>query len=331
MSQENFAWEEIRIPEQKEFDAVLFPLVLAPKESNRSRPLEFWLEQLATHKQYLAERCVQHGTIVFRGFPVVTAADFDAFVKARDFKGMEYIGGAAPRRNIVGGVFTTNESPPHLFINFHHEMAQNPKFPSHLFFFCERPPAEGGQTPLVLSNQVYQRMKAKFPEFVAKLESTGVRYTRYLGNGDDHTSTIGRGWQSTWLTQDKEEAERKCRALGGNFEWQPNGSMKLQSTVLSAVREDPRNGMKRWFNQLGVAHPEHGWNDSLNKPSHACMFADGTPLPPEPLRWMLTMMDEIAVDVTWQTGDVMHCDNLVVLHGRRPFSGPRSILAWLAE
>lgn len=326
----DFQWEERTDPSQKEFNGFVTPFIISPKPG-AAHPLEFWLNELEKHKEWLARKALDHGVVLFRGFPVVTPADFDAFVKVRGYTPMEYLGGAAPRRNLVGGVFTTNESPPHLFINFHHEMAQNPKYPSHLFFFCERPPTTGGETPIVVSNEVYKRMKEQFPEFVAKLEEVGVRYTRYLGDGDDHTSTIGRGWQSTWLTQDKEEAERKCRSLGATPEWQPNGSMKVQSAVLPAVRVDSRNGVKRWFNQLGVAHPEHGWNDSINKPWHACMFADGTRLPEEPLRWMLNMMNEIKLATTWQQGDVMHCDNMVVLHGRNSFTGPRSILAWLAE
>ncbi|CAG7881041.1 unnamed protein product [Brassica rapa] len=59
-----------------------------------------------------------------------------------------------------------NESPPDQKIPFHHEMAQVPEFPSKLFFYCEVEPNSGGETPLVLSHVVYERMKEKHPEFV---------------------------------------------------------------------------------------------------------------------------------------------------------------------
>ena len=39
---------------------------------------------------------------------------------------------------------------------------------------------------------------------------------------------------------------------------------------------------------------------------------------------------EIAFDIQWQSGDVALVDNLIVMHGRRPFTGTRSVLASLA-
>jgi hypothetical protein len=37
-------------------------------------------------------------------------------------------------------------------------------------------------------------MKEKFSDFVEKLEEHGLIYTRVLGEGDDPSSPIGRGW-----------------------------------------------------------------------------------------------------------------------------------------
>lgn len=86
---------------------------------------------------------------------------------------------------------------------------QVPEFPSKLFFFCEKEPKCGGETPIVLSHYVYERMKDKFPEFVDRLEKHGLIYVRILGEGDDPSSPIGRGWQSTFLTKDKSVAEER--------------------------------------------------------------------------------------------------------------------------
>jgi hypothetical protein len=70
-------------------------------------------------------------------------------------------------------------------------------------------PKSGGETPIVLSHYVYKRMKEEFPEFVEKLEKDGLIYTRVLGEGDDPSLPIGRGWQSTFLTKDKAVAEER--------------------------------------------------------------------------------------------------------------------------
>ncbi|MCQ6512929.1 TauD/TfdA family dioxygenase, partial [Vibrio parahaemolyticus] len=91
------------------------------------------------------------------------------------------------------------------------------------FFFCEVEPKIGGETPIVLSHYVYKRMKEKYPEFVEKLEKDGLIYTRVLGEGDDPSSPIGRGWHSTFLTKDKSIAEERAAKLGMKLEWTEDG------------------------------------------------------------------------------------------------------------
>lgn len=88
-------------------------------------------------------------------------------------------------------------------------MFQVPEYPSKLFFFCEIEPESGGETPIVLSHVVYERMKERHPEFVERLEEHGLIYIRFLGQEDDPSSPIGRGWQSTFLTKDKTVAEQR--------------------------------------------------------------------------------------------------------------------------
>lgn len=86
---------------------------------------------------------------------------------------------------------------------------QVPEFPAKLFFYCEVEPRSGGETPIVLSHVVYERVKEKYPEFVERLEEQGLIYTRVLGEDDDPSSPIGRGWKSTFLTHDKSIAEER--------------------------------------------------------------------------------------------------------------------------
>jgi hypothetical protein len=53
-------------------------------------------------------------------------------------------------------------------------MAQVPTFPATLFFCCDVAPADGGETPIVRSDIVYQKAKEAYPDFCAKLEAEGV-------------------------------------------------------------------------------------------------------------------------------------------------------------
>lgn len=70
-------------------------------------------------------------------------------------------------------------------------------------------PLSGGETPIVLSHIVYEKMKERHPKFVKRLEEHGLIYKRVLGEKDDPSSPIGRGWKSTFSTQDKSVAKKR--------------------------------------------------------------------------------------------------------------------------
>jgi alpha-ketoglutarate-dependent taurine dioxygenase len=212
---------EIRIPEQINIeDDVPFPLVLTPR-TNDTITLSETVAFIEKYREEIFARLLRSGAILFRGFPISDAMAFDAFARSFNWLSLPYVGGAAPRSQVTSIVFTSNESPPSQPIPFHHEMAQVPKFPEHLMFFCEIPSKSGGETPIAFSPMIYDRISAELPDFVRKLEEKQVRYTRILPNGDDPNSAIGRGWQSTYLTEDRLQAEKVCEEQGtGKFSFQ---------------------------------------------------------------------------------------------------------------
>ena len=319
----------VAIPEQKVVDGQTFPLVLTPSADGKSRDIESWCQWVRDNVPVLREALLKYGAVLFRGFPIKEAAEFDAFVKSFGYEAFPYVGGAAPRKVVVGDVFTANEAPPSELIPYHHEMAQSPSFPKVLFFNCDVAPPNGGETPLVLSNATYRTMQEKESSFVERLEKEGVCYTRVLPDGDDPLSPIGRGWQSTYLTDDKETAEAKARAQGTKFEWLPNGCMKTTTKVLPGVRVDGRTGKKTWFNSIIAAYL--GWKDSRNDPTKAVTFPNGEPMSVEVMKTLEKVLDDLSVRCKWEKGDVMMVDNRQALHARRSFVPPRRILACLCE
>lgn len=321
---------------------IAFPLVITPGDVEpETQTTAFvttdavaeWVTRNQAKLHHLAQR---HGAILLRGFcpPLSTAADFDTVGKAFGLEEFPYIGGAAPRTVIAGSVFTANESPADQLIPFHHEMAQSKTHPGTLFFYCQKPPPEGGETPIVLSNLVYERIRAEFPQFVQELEQKGVRYVRVLPEQDDPSSAIGRGWKSTFAVQTKKEAERVGRSMNMELEWlksdDGDGSPMLKTTtaVIPATKRDPREGGKTaWFNSIVAAFT--GWKDRRNDPRKAVVFGDGTPLDAEVLGRCEAIMNELAVAFRWERGDVLVVDNWVTLHSRNSFKGERVIYASL--
>lgn len=116
------------------------------------------------------------------------------------------------------------------FIRWNAYVSENQvaEFPSKLFFFCEQEPKSGGETPIVLSHHIYNLMKEKYPDFVEKLEEHGLIYIRVLGEGDDPSSPIGRGWHSTFMTKDKVVAEERYIQLWSFFSF--GGMIRLPIT-----------------------------------------------------------------------------------------------------
>ncbi|KAI5602688.1 hypothetical protein POPTR_001G190100v4 [Populus trichocarpa] len=324
------SFKEIQIQHQKHYSNIPsfpFPSVLSPNPFSSST-LSFFTDSIIAQKPFLDSLLLKTGAILFRGFDVNTAKDFNDVVEAFGFEELPYVGGAAPRTNVVGRVFTANESPPDQKIPFHHEMAQVPEFPSKLFFFCEVEPGSGGETPIVLSHVVYERMKERYPDFVEKIEEHGLIYTRVLGEEDDPSSPIGRGWKSTFLTNDKSVAEQRAAKLGMTLEWFEDGVKTIMGPI-PAIKYDKSRNRKIWFNSMVAAYT--GWKDARNDPVKAVTFGDGQPLPGDIIHDCLKILEEESLAIPWQKGDVLLIDNWAVLHARRSFNPPRRVLASLCK
>ena len=89
--------KSIRIPEQKEFeDGSVFPKIYAntdPACTTRESLVNWATQNAAELAQELKAECA----ILFRGFPIRSAEDFQAFVDALGVKSLPYVGGAAVR------------------------------------------------------------------------------------------------------------------------------------------------------------------------------------------------------------------------------------------
>ncbi len=285
-----------------------------------------WIEM---HRLEVEMGLAAVGAALFRGFPLRTAEDFDAFVGAFGWKNFPYSESLsnAVRINRTPRVFTANEAPPAVTIYLHHEMAQTPVYPARLFFFCEQPAETGGATPLCPSYLLWEQLAQCSPAFAYDCEVKGLKYTHTMPNEADAASGMGRSWRDTLGAADPEGAERRLAALGYAWQWLADGSLRVTTPRLQAVR-DLGGGRKSFFNQLIAACC--GWKDARNDPSRSITHGDGSPLDAEAVQRAVMLADQLAVNLQWQQGDVALLDNFAVMHGRKPYTGVRKLLASLA-
>src|SRR5437868_7578794 len=81
---------------------------------------------------------------------------------------------------------------------------------TRIFFGCVRPAEEGGETPLVDSRRVFEMID---PHIRKRFAEKQIMYVRNYGE------RMGLSWQKVFLTTDRAEVERRCRAARMQFEW----------------------------------------------------------------------------------------------------------------
>ena len=64
---------------------------------------------------------------------------------------------------------------------------------------------------------------------------------------------------------------------------------------------------------------------------HEINFVDGGKIKRKDLYHILDVLEHHTVKFPWVTGDVMVLDNILAMHGRAPFKGPRRVLTALTS
>ena len=319
---------EASVPGQQTEHGHVFPLVLECDTPDAT--LEEAVAWARANQAEMVAKASEHGAVLFRGLPLNSPEDCDAFVAAFELTNFPYKESLsnAVRVNWTERIFSANEAPPDVTIYFHHEMAQTPIFPAKLFFFCLHPAEEGGETPLCRSDILFERLAERCPQFAHDCEAKGLRYSNVMPAENDPNSGMGRSWKSTLRAETRDEAENRLREIGYDWEWLADGSLRATTPVLPAVHE-VSPGRKVFFNQLIAAF--QGWKDDRNDPSKAIRFGDGSPLDREAVNTATELAYELAFDLAWHKGDAVLVDNFVTMHGRRSFRGTRKVLASLAD
>ncbi|MER5356156.1 TauD/TfdA family dioxygenase [Kitasatospora sp. NPDC002551] len=278
----------------------------------------------------LAALLCRHKAVVFRGFGV-TREELDEVMDLLLPNRLAYVHGNSPRTKVGENVYTSTEYPPEYTISMHNEMSYAHQWPARLLFFCDREPETGGATPVV---DGVRWLAALGPEIRERF-AAGVRYSQNLHGGRG----LGKSWQETFETDAREEVEAFLKGAEASWEWRADGGLRV-TQLRPATARHPVTGDEVWFNQADQWHAA-GLGDETAAALAQIMpeedlpqsvtFADGSPIPAEYVTLIRDRGLDSAVDVDWHTGDLLLIDNMLVGHGRRPFTGPRRVLVAMSD
>jgi alpha-ketoglutarate-dependent taurine dioxygenase len=289
-------------------------------------------EWATAQREQLTEYLRRHGAVLFRGFSVGGAGEFEEAVKATSGAAelVEYSYRSSPRTQVSGRIYTSTDYPPEHTIPLHNEMAYSRQWPMKVYFYCAEAAREGGETPLADSRRVYARISAPVR---ARFEEKGVLYVR------NYSNELDLSWQNVFQTESKSEVEDYCRHEGIEVEWKADGRLRT-SQLCQSVARHPHTGEMVWFNQAHLFHLstlEATVRDMLlsefaeqDLPRNS-YYGDGTPIETSALDEIHEAYRQESVIFPWHKGDLLMLDNMLVAHGRRPYAGARRILVGMAE
>jgi alpha-ketoglutarate-dependent taurine dioxygenase len=278
----------------------------------------------------IRQRLSDHGALLFRGFAIKSAADFDSLVQHFSQKHLKYIYRSTPRNGLTEKVYTATNYPAQLEIPLHNENAYQKTWPLTVAFCCVVPPGKGGETPIAHMNTVGKYIDE---ELLQKFEQLGVEYIRHYHDGVDLS------WQVVFQTDDRKEMQKYCTENAINWEWR-EGELLRTSHVAQGVAYHPTLETRVFFNQAHLFHVSSLGAARANAvktlfgtdklPRHA-RFGDGSEISAAELDQVRQAFKRAMTMFPWQSGDVLILDNMQYAHGRQPFEGQRSILASLMD
>ncbi|MGD1704142.1 TauD/TfdA family dioxygenase [Dapis sp. BLCC M229] len=298
-----------------------------------------------------------YGAILFRGFEVETAVQFESILKLLKVKlESNYYFGSAQRERITDKVFTSSEAPANMIIPPHNELNMVPLRPNFLAFFCQIEPALYGETPIINTEKIFNELS---PKLQYKFANSPQKYVRFVPN---HLLGI------VFEKLSREEITKMLQEEEFCFHWKADGSLYFECSYIPLFYH-PITGKlcfglttcdcfvtRKWYRNIGQRYPfiQELYYNSLpsklyktleerrgstatvlenlqqqsstlsmclvNEEGNCTKMTEGEATELAKAEW------KNAAVFPWRQGDILVIDNLQVAHGRLNTQLPRKIL-----
>ena len=283
----------------------------------------------AANREWVEAQLLVHGGVLFRNFTLPSPADFERAAKA--IYG-ELFGdyGDLPKNAAGEKIYESTPYPNDQMILFHNESSHLPSWPQKISFHCVTAAKVGGSTPVFDTREVMHHID---PAVIAEIRKKGLMYVRNFSKGVDPT------WEEFFHATDKKTVEKMCTDSGSEFEWKADGGLRVINRSPGIVKH-PKTKEEIFFNQVQIHHiycVDEDTRDGLRAlfdeqdlPRNV-YYGDGSTISDETMQHLGEVFEKICVRFTWQKGDMIMLDNMLVTHARDTFEGARHIVVAMGQ
>lgn len=285
-----------------------------------------WIDR---HRGDIDDALWTDGYVLFRGFDVGGLDGFEACAaSACDTLYRHY--GDLPLASASENVYFATPYPKHLEIQFHNEASHTDTWPSRQLFFCLEPAPKGGEWTLSDGRKVLERLPV---EMVDAFSRRGLVYRRRFIRGLDAS------WQEFFKVDSLDALREKIAPKGYEIDAISGDEMTV-SYRTHAVIKTAMHDIEAWFNQILLHHPDalpaevdallskHFPRDRFPR---TVFLGDGAPIPVAWVRAISDVMNDCSIRIQTHANDVLLVNNLLMAHGRLPYSGNRQIRVALGD
>ncbi|NEQ40173.1 MAG: hypothetical protein F6K40_29600 [Okeania sp. SIO3I5] len=203
------------------------PLVIEPVKEKSFTALA---ELVRQNSDWFNRQQDTYGALLFRGFEVETAAQFENILELLNVKlASNYYFGSAIRERRTDQVFTSSEAPGNTIIPPHNELNMVPLRPNFLAFFCQIEPSLYGETPIINTEKIFNELS---PNLQHKFANSPQKYVRFVPN---HLLGI------VFEELSREEIAKMLQEGGFDFDWRADGSLDFECSYIPLFAH-PRTG-----------------------------------------------------------------------------------------
>jgi alpha-ketoglutarate-dependent taurine dioxygenase len=269
------------------------------------------------------------GAVLFRNCDIGGIDGMRSWVTDIAGTPLEYTERSSPRHTLATNIYTSTDYPSTEEIFFHNENSYQRSWPRYLFFYCRKAPETLGATSLADVRGVLAGIDQ---DVVREFRTRGWMLVR------TYHADFGMSWQTAFGTDDRDEVSRYAARNDISLEWRENDGLQT-TAVRAAIQRHPDTGEELWFNHIVFFHrstlPDKVRSGLLaflaeNELPSNTYFGDGSEIPAEIVDAIRSSYRRQSTRYDWREDDLLVIDNMLVAHGREPFTGSREVAVAMA-